>query len=83
LRDSGRSYAAVAKSLGFKRAIDARAAFLRAVGQRDADERDRLIQRESGRLDDLETRIRTRDAQEPEKMNRRLEALAKMRQMGR
>jgi aminoglycoside phosphotransferase len=80
LRDSGRSYAAVARSLGFKRAVDARAAFLRALHQRQGEERTSLIQRESARLDKLETRIRTRDADDPEKMERRLVALAKMRE---
>jgi guanylate kinase len=69
----------VARSLGFKRAVDARAAFLRALRQREGDERARLIQRESVRLDELESRIRTRDAEDPEKMERRLAALGKMR----
>lgn len=46
----------------------------------EGDERTRLVQRESGRLDTLETRIRTRDAAEPEKMERRLLALAKLRE---
>ena len=79
LRDSGKTYAAVASSLGFKRAVDARAAFLRAVRQRAGEERSRLVQRESDRLDTLDTRIRTRDAAHPEKMERRLQALAKLR----
>jgi hypothetical protein len=79
LRDSGHSYAAVARSLGFKRAIDARGAFLRALRHREGEEKTSLIQRESARLDKLETRIRTRDADDPEKMERRLVALAKMR----
>ncbi|HUO47246.1 MAG TPA: hypothetical protein VMU09_00300 [Acidimicrobiales bacterium] len=80
LRDSGKTYAAVASSLGFKRAVDAKAAFLRALRQREGDEQARLIERESTRLDELETRIRTRDAAAPEKMQRRLEALAKLRE---
>lgn len=66
--------------MGFKRAVDAQAAFLRALRQRDGDERSRLVQRESDRLDKLETRIRTRDATEPEKMERRLVALEKLRE---
>jgi hypothetical protein len=70
----------VASSLGFKRSVDAQAAFLRALRQREGDERSRLAQRESDRLDKLETRIRTRDAEEPEKMERRLVALGKLRE---
>ena len=80
LRDSGKTYAAVASSLGFKRAADAQAAFLRALRQREGDERSRLVQREADRLDTLDTRIRTRDAAVPEKMERRLLALAKLRE---
>ena len=70
----------MARSLGFKRAVDAHAAFLRAIRQREGDERARLIQRESVRLDELEARVRTRDAAYPEKMERRLLALAKLRE---
>jgi len=81
LRDSGLSYAAVAKSLGFKRAIDAQEAFFRALRKRDHDEQKRLIERETARLDELETRIRDRDAGDPGKMARRLEALAQLRKM--
>jgi hypothetical protein len=80
LRDSGKTYAAVASSLGFKRSVDAQAAFLRALRQREGDERGRLAQRESDRLDQLETRIRTRDAADPSKLERRLGALAILRE---
>jgi hypothetical protein len=66
--------------VGFKRAAHAQAAFLRAVRQREGEERTRLIQRESDRLDQLETRIRTRDAADPEKMERRLLALKTLRE---
>jgi len=81
LRDSGRTYSAVARTLGFKRASDAQAAFVRAVHKREGDERERLTQRERVRLDELETRIRSRDAEEPEKMERRLTALARLREI--
>ena len=70
----------MASSLGLKRSVDAQAAFLRALRQRDGEDRSRLAQRESDRLDVLETRIRTRDAAEPEKMERRLLALLKLRE---
>jgi hypothetical protein len=80
LRDSGRTYSAVASSLGLKRARDAQAAFVRALHKREGDERVRLTQREMDRLDALETRIRSRDAEDPEKMERRLTALGKLRE---
>jgi hypothetical protein len=80
LRDTGKTYAAVASSLGLKRSVDAQAAFLRALRQHEGEDQSHLAQRESDRLDKLETRIRTRDAAEPEKMERRLEALAKLRE---
>jgi hypothetical protein len=38
------------------------------------------VERERARLDTLEARIRSRDADEPEKMERRLLALGKMRE---
>lgn len=39
-----------------------------------------MVVREQQRLDALEQRIRTRDAAEPEKLERRLAALAKLRE---
>ncbi len=80
LRESGKTYAAVARGLGLKRAVDARAAFLRALRRREGEERNVLVDRETARLAQLEARIRTRDAEDPEKMERRLLALAKLRE---
>jgi hypothetical protein len=65
--------------LGFKRATDARQAFLRALRAASEDERKILVGRELQRLDELEARIRTRDAAAPDKLDRRLEALAALR----
>jgi hypothetical protein len=81
LRDSGKSFAAVARGAGFKRALDAHAGFLRALGRRQGEERANLAQRELARLDELETRIRTRDADDVAKMERRLAAVDKMRKL--
>jgi hypothetical protein len=53
---------------------------LRALRRREGEERSDLVERESARLVQLETRIRTRDAADPEKMERRLVALAKLRE---
>lgn len=69
----------MARSLGLKRAVDAQAAFLRALRRREGDERNGLVERENARLVQLEERIRTRDAADPEKMERRLQALTKLR----
>jgi hypothetical protein len=79
LREQGRSFADIARTLGFKRAADARAAFLRQLRSRDDEERQGLVERELERLDKLEARIRTRDATEPGKLETRLGALAAMR----
>jgi hypothetical protein len=79
LRETGLSFAAVASSLGLKRATDAHAAFVRAVRALPESERPAMIQREAGRLDRLEARIRSRDEAQPAKMARRLEALEVLR----
>lgn len=74
------TYAAVARDLGLTRSVDAQAAFLRALRRRQGDDRVRLVERETARLVELEARIRRRDLAEPEKMERRLTALAKLRE---
>jgi hypothetical protein len=60
--------------------MDAQAAFIRAMRSRPEAERLALSQRESMRLDQLEKRIRTRDAEDPVKLERRLVALEALRQ---
>ncbi|HET6916889.1 MAG TPA: hypothetical protein VFH56_12435 [Acidimicrobiales bacterium] len=79
MREQGRSFAAIARTIGLKRAADARQAFLRELRGLPDDERQALVVREMGRLDKLEARIRSRDAEEPEKLETRLGALAAMR----
>jgi hypothetical protein len=80
LREQGRSFAAIASTLGLKRATDAREAFLRELRSRPDEERQHLVVRELERLDKLEARIRARDAEEPVKLQTRLGALAAMRE---
>ena len=80
-RELGKTFAAVARSVGFKRAREAHGAFLRALRKREGDDRTRLVERESVRLDELESRIRTRDVADVPRMERRLAALTTMRQM--
>jgi hypothetical protein len=65
--------------LGLKRATDARAAFLRPLRAPPEEERTLIAGRESQRLDQLEVRIRARDAATPDKLERPLEALAALR----
>ena len=79
LREEGRSYAAVARSLNLKRSNDALAAVMRALRQRPDSERAELVARESARLDQLEIRIRDRDKNDPTRLDRRLGALEKLR----
>jgi hypothetical protein len=47
---------------------------------RPDEERHDLVERELQRLDKLEARIRSRDADEPDKLQTRLGALAAMRE---
>ncbi|HET9059443.1 MAG TPA: hypothetical protein VFN61_05940 [Acidimicrobiales bacterium] len=80
LRDRGQSYSAVAGALGLKRAVDAQEAFIRAMRSLSEADGRALRGREMGRLDQLEARIRSRDAEQPEKMERHLNALAALRE---
>jgi hypothetical protein len=80
LREQGQTYSAVARSLGLKRAVNAQQAFIRAMRALPEKEQASLHKRESARLNELEVRIRTRDANEPVKMERHLAALEALRQ---
>jgi hypothetical protein len=79
LREGNASYSAIAQRLALRRAMDAHKAFIRAVNSRTGEEQRHLVAREQARLDMLESRIQTRDAADPEKMQRRIEAVAKLR----
>jgi hypothetical protein len=65
LREQGQSYSAVAGTLGIRRAVDAQAAFVRAMRKLPGPERNALYNRELERLDQLEARVRSRDAEQP------------------
>jgi hypothetical protein len=80
LREQGRSFAGIARTLGLKRAADAREAFLRELRSRPEEERRLLVEHELERLDKLEGRVRARDAEEPDKLRTRLAALTAMRE---
>jgi hypothetical protein len=79
LREGELSYSAIAGKLSLRRAVDAHKAFIRAVGSRTGEEQRHLVANEQARLDRTETRIRTRDAADPEKIERRVQALDKLR----
>jgi hypothetical protein len=79
LRERGQTYSAVARALGMRRATNAQEAFIRAMRSLPEPQRKALHRREWERLDQLEARIRSRDAQEPVKMERHLVALEALR----
>ncbi len=78
-RESGQTYSAIARGLELPRAMAAHEAFLRALGHRTGEDHQTLVDNERRRLDELETRIRTRDAANPEKVARRLEGVEVLR----
>jgi hypothetical protein len=80
LREAGSSFSAIARRLELARAVDAHRSFLRALGAREGAERQRLIDNEEARLGRLEQRIRERDAAEPDKVERRLLGVDKLRE---
>jgi hypothetical protein len=79
LREADMSYAAIARKLELSRAVDAHKAFIRAVLSRRGDEQPSLVANERVRLDRLELRIRERDAADPDRLQRRLRAVARLR----
>ncbi|HEY3941120.1 MAG TPA: hypothetical protein VGL60_01435 [Acidimicrobiales bacterium] len=79
LRETGASYSAIARHLELRRATDAHHAFVRALHALPDADRARVTGHEEDRLDLLETRIRDRDAAQPEKVERRLHAVGQLR----
>lgn len=80
LRESGKSYSAIARTLGMDRATEAHTSFVRALGTREGDEKRQLVKNEEARLDSLEQRIRERDAADVTKLERRLLGVQKLRE---
>jgi hypothetical protein len=80
LRESGKSFSAIARTLGLDRATDAHRSYVRALGAREGDERRQLVKNEEARLDQLEQRIRERDAKDVPKLERRLEGVQRLRE---
>lgn len=79
LRETNMSYAAIARKLELTRAVDAHKAFIRAILSRQGDEQPGLVANERARLDKLESHIRERDAADPDRLQRRLRAVARLR----
>ena len=79
LRESGKSFSAIARTLGLDRATEAHRSYIRALGTREGDERRQLVKNEDARLDELEERIRQRDAGDVAKLERRLLGVKRLR----
>jgi hypothetical protein len=79
LRGEGLSFAAIASRLGFRRSREALDTFHRALQASDESAKPALVREELARLEVLEGRIRSRDAADPEKMSKRLQALEQLR----
>ena len=79
LREAGRSYAAIARELTMPSSVQAQIAFLRAVRHCPQQERIHLVERELGRLDNLEKKIRAGMAQDPNRATQQLAAVEKLR----
>jgi hypothetical protein len=79
LGEADASYSTIAGRLELHRTTDAHRAFIRALVARTGEAQRLLVANEQGRLDTLETRIRTRDAQDPDKLERRLAPMTKLR----
>ena len=80
LRESGQSFSSIARALGFERATEAHRSYVRALGACDGDQRRQLIENEEARLDQLEERIRERDAEDVQKIERRLLGVQNLRE---
>jgi hypothetical protein len=80
LREGGSSFSSIARRLELHRAVDAHRSFLRALGTYADDDRQLLVESEVERLEQLEQRIRIRDAAHPEKVKRRLIGVGKLRE---
>ena len=78
LRSEGKSFAAIAKTIGVKRSLDAFTLFVSAVAAQSPAEQKRLRAEENGRLDTLEQRTQ-RHPDETER-DRKLASIRKLRQ---
>lgn len=80
LRESGKSFSAIARTLDLERATEAHRSYVRALDASEGAERRQLVKNEEARLDRLEQRIRERDAGDVPKLERRLQGVQKLRE---
>jgi hypothetical protein len=78
LRSEGKSFAAIAKTIGVERSLDAFRLFLDAIARRPPAERKKLRAEENKRLDVLERRLRQND--DADQRDRKLASMNKLRQ---
>jgi hypothetical protein len=79
LREQGRSFARIARALGFEGATTANAAFNRALRRLPASEQESLREREMARLDALGERLRQRQDLDEAEIARRARTLDRLR----
>jgi hypothetical protein len=79
LRDQGKSFAGIARELGFEGALWANSAFNRALRRRPRLEQERLRSREVAMLDALAERVRCRGDLSEEEIARRMRSLHRLR----
>jgi len=79
LREQGRSFANIARSLGLDGALQANAAFNRALRRRPAAEQDNVRSHEMARLDALGERLRKREDLNEVEVARRMRNLERLR----
>ena len=79
LREQGRSFARIARTLDLAGALDANAAFNRALRRHSPGEQVGLRSREMARLDALGERLRRRQDVSEEELARQLHGLQRLR----
>jgi len=79
LRDQGRSFAAIARALDLADALQANAAFNRALRRHTPGDQATMRSREMARLDTLSLRIRRREDVSEEELARHLRGIQRLR----
>jgi hypothetical protein len=79
LRGQGKSFARIAKTLGFTRPSEANEAFNRALRRKSPEVQDDVRRQELGRLDALIEGVRANPDLAPDDMARRLRSVERLR----
>jgi hypothetical protein len=79
LRGQGKSFARIAKTLGFTRPSEANEAFNRALRRKSPDVQDDVRRQELGRLDALLDGVRANAELAPDDRDRRLRSVERLR----